>query len=51
MDILYYPAFQHMRINNEWLLPSDTPLVGFDGTKMFLIVSITLPVTIGTYPQ
>ena len=50
-DILYYPAFQQMRINKERLLLSDTPLVRFGGTKVFPVESIALPVTIGTYPQ
>lgn len=49
-DILYYPALQQMMINRERLLPSNTPLVGFDGTKVFLVRTITLPVSIGTYP-
>ena len=40
-----------MRIEKKHLLPSDTPLVGFGGTKVFPIGTITLPVTIGTYPQ
>ena len=40
-----------MRIEKEHFLPSNTPLVGFDGTKVFPIGTITLPVTIGTYPQ
>ena len=26
-DILYYPAFQQMRINREYLVPTNTPLV------------------------
>jgi len=51
VDILYYPAFQQMMIDKECLLPSDTPLVGFGDTKVFPIGTITLPVTIGTYPQ
>ena len=51
VDIFYYPAFQQMRIKNEHLLPSNTPLVGFGGTKVFLIETITLPVTIETYLQ
>ena len=51
VDILYYPAFQQMRIDRECLLPSDSPLVGFGGTKVFPVRTITLPVTIGTYPQ
>ena len=50
-NILYYPAFQQMRVDKERFLPSDTPLVGFGGTKVFHIGTITLPVTIGTYPQ
>ena len=51
MDILYYPAFQQMKVDKEHLLPSDTLLVGFGGTKVFPVGIITLPVTIGTYPQ
>ena len=49
-DILYYPAFQQMRIGRERLTPADTPLVGFGGTKVIPVGSITLPVTIVTYP-
>ena len=49
-DILYYPAFQQMRIGRERLIPADTPLVGFGGTKVIPVGSITLPVTIVTYP-
>ena len=51
VDILYYPTFQNMRINKEWLIPSDTPLVGFGETKVFHVGTITLAVIIGTYPQ
>lgn len=50
-DILYYLVFQQMRIDKEWLLPLNTPLVGFDDTKVFPVGSITVLVTIGTYPQ
>ena len=50
-NILYYPAFQQMRVDKEHFIPSDTPLVGFGGTKVFLVGTITLLVTIGTYPQ
>ena len=49
--ILYYPTFQQMRVNQKRLLPSDTPLVGFGGTKVFLVGTITLPITIWMYPQ
>ena len=51
VDILYYPAFQQMRIDKERLLSSDTSLVGFGCTKIFLVGTVTLLVTIDTYPQ
>ena len=50
-DILYYPTFQQMRINKKRLVPTNTPLVGFGGTKMYPLGTVTLPVTIGDYPQ
>ncbi|XP_030948930.1 uncharacterized protein LOC115972828 [Quercus lobata] len=43
-DILYYPAFQQMRIDRELLSPTNAPLVGFGG-------AITLTVIAGNYPQ
>ena len=48
-DILYYPAFQQMKIHKECLLPLDTPLVRFGGTMVFLVGTVTLSVTIRTY--
>ena len=50
-DILYYPAFQQMRIDRDRLIPTNAPLVGFGGTKMYPLGTVTLPVTIGNYPQ
>ena len=50
-DILYYPAFQQMRIKREWLIPTNAPLVGFGGTRVHPLVAVTLPVTVGDYPQ
>ena len=40
-----------MRINREHPLPFDALLVGFGGTKVFPMGTITLSVTIETYPQ
>ena len=51
VDIIYYIVFQQMRNNKERLLPSNTPLVRFNGTKVFPVGTIALPVTIKTYPQ
>lgn len=50
-NILYYSAFQQMRINKEHLTPLSTPLVGFCNTKVLPMGAITMLVTIGTYPQ
>ena len=33
-DILYYPAFQQIRIRKEQLIPTYAPLVGFGGTRV-----------------
>ena len=50
-DILYYPAFQQMRIDKERLVPINAPLVGFGGTRVFPLGAITLSITMGNYPQ
>ena len=51
VDILYYPAFQQMRINRERLVPTNASLIGFGGIKVYPFGVVTLPVTIGDYPQ
>ena len=50
-DILYYPAFQQMWINKEHLVPTNAPLVRFGVTKVYSLRAVTLPVTVGDYPQ
>ena len=50
-DILYYLAFQQMRIDKERLSPTNAPLMGFGGTKVFPLGVITLAMTAGDYPQ
>ena len=50
-DILYYPAFQQMRIDRKCLVPTNAPLVKFGGTKVYPLGAVTLPMTIGDYPQ
>ena len=50
-DIVYYLAFQQMRINKARLIPMNAPLVGFGGTRVLPVGSITLLVTVGNYPQ
>ena len=49
--MLYYLAFQHMRIERERLVRADAPLVGFEGMKVYPLDVVTLPVTVSDYPQ
>ena len=50
-DILYYLTFQQMRIDREQLTPTNAPIVGFGGTKVFPLGAITLSVMTGDYPK
>ncbi|XP_030958344.1 uncharacterized protein LOC115980207 [Quercus lobata] len=50
-DILYYPAFQQMRIDRERLVPTNAPLVGFGGSRVFPLGAVTLSVIVGDYLQ
>lgn len=50
-DILYYLAFQQMKIDKELLCPTNIPLIGFGGMKVLPVGTIFLPVVVGTYPQ
>ena len=51
VDILYYPAFQQIRIDREQLVSINAPLVGFEGTRVFPLSIVTLSVMVGDYPQ
>ena len=50
-DILYYPAFQQIRIDREQLIPTNALLVGFRGSRVFLLGAVTLSIMVGDYPQ
>ena len=50
-DILYYPAFQQMRIDKEQLVLTNALLVGFRRTKVYPLGAVTLALTVGDYPQ
>ncbi|XP_050250994.1 uncharacterized protein LOC126697904 [Quercus robur] len=49
--ILYYPAFQQMRIDRERLISTNGLLVGFGGSRVFPLSTVTLSVMVGDYPQ
>ena len=50
VDILYYPTYQQMRLGRNQLHPVKSPLVGFGGMKVQLVVTIKLFVVVGAYP-
>ena len=50
-DILYYPAFQQMRLGRDLLRPACSPLIGFGGMKVQPVGIVTLPVVVGSYLQ
>ena len=50
-DILYYPAFQQMRLGRDQLRSVCSPLIGFGGMKVQPVGTIILPVVVGSYPQ
>ena len=51
VDILYYPAFQQMRLGRDQLRPVNSRLVKFGGMKVQPVGTITLLVVVGVYPQ
>ena len=50
-NILYYPAFQQMRIERERLIPTNAMLVRFGGTRVHPLEAVTVPVTAEDYLQ
>ena len=50
-NILYYLAFQQMRIDRERLIPVNAPLVGFGETRVHPLGVAISSVTAGDYPQ
>ena len=40
-----------MRIKREQLVQTNSLLVGFEGIKVYPLGTVTLPVTVGDYPQ
>ena len=50
-NILYYQAFQQMRVSKELLCPVNVPHIRFGGIKVLPVGTISLPVVVGSYPQ
>lgn len=50
-DIIYFPAFQQLKLDPRRLHPFDSPLVSFSGHRVYPKGIVTLTVTMGTYPK
>ena len=50
-DILYYTAFQQMRLGRNQFHPVNSPLVGFGGMKVQPVGTVTLPMVVRAYLQ
>ena len=51
VDIIYLPTFQQLKLDLKRLLPFESPLVSFNGDKVYLRGIVTLTVTVGTQPR
>lgn len=49
-DIIYLSAFQKLKVNSNRLRPLESPLVSFNGDRVYLKGIMILKVTTGTYP-
>ncbi|XP_030936445.1 uncharacterized protein LOC115961642 [Quercus lobata] len=49
-DIIYLPAFQQLKLDLKRLRPFESPLVSFNGDKVYPRGIVTLTVTAGSYP-
>ena len=50
VDIIYLPTFQQLKLDPRRLSPFDSPLVNFNGDKVYPRGIVMLTVTVGTYP-
>ena len=51
VDIIYLPAFQQLKLDPERLCLFNSPLVSFNGDRVYPKSIVTLTVTVGTYPK
>ena len=50
-DIIYLPAFQQLKLDPKRLRPFESPLISFNGDKVYPRSIVTLIVTVGTQPR
>ena len=50
-DIIYFLAFQQLKLDEKRLRPFESPFVSFSGDRVYPKSIITLTVTVGTLPR
>ena len=50
-DIIYLPAFQQLKLDPKRLCPFESPLVSFNGDRVYPRGIVTLTVTVGAQPR
>ena len=50
-DIIYFPAFQQLKLDEKRLRPFGSPLISFSGDRVYPKGIITLNVIVGTHPR
>ena len=51
VDIIYLPMFQQLKLDPKRLRPFDSPLVSFNGDRVYPRGMVMLIVMVGTYPM
>ncbi|XP_065626703.1 uncharacterized protein LOC136066384 [Quercus suber] len=51
VDIIYFSAFQQLKLDPNRLRPFDSPLVSFSGDRVYPRGIVTLTITVGTDPN
>ena len=49
-DIIYFSAFQQLKVDPKNLRPFESPLINFSGDKVYPRRIVMLTVTTGSYP-
>ena len=50
-DIIYLSAFQQLKVDPERLQPFESPLISFNGGRVYPKGIVTLMVTVRSYPR
>ena len=50
VDIIYLPTFQSLKVDPKKLRPFESPLISFNGDKVYLQGIVTLTFTAGSFP-